>query len=569
MGFNRRNRPSFFRLFPVLVVVLLTFVPMVAVLGSASASAPQPSGIPTLTPASGGVSGGSPLQGGAFLTNDHRFLVFVGYLSFGGAYNTISNGSQVYAGALVIIIYSLVNVPQNVPIAIDERGSVSNQTTLVDPGVAATVTVPLQPSNSWTPAELVVDGTPQFYTVAVPISLLPSYLDNIGGIDLIALGILSEAVIALSLALAAAYAAQRKAYWAPKFSLLVWGHVILIGIASSVIVDFQWVDQTFAGWSPLVYAVLLWPIFFLFSLSYFNRAPRAELLQANTPSAGRMSFNRWTLRMVRTTKGWELLGPRWKHWFARLVSETNGHVFLSVRESDLTKPEASLPEPFMADIINRRVRSSEEILRRVRRPSPSKTHPLDDFDIIPATLEGPPRHGDDPPVKLLFTPTGMPVEVSWPKMSWHVEVLIPKIVTKEGLIIEEHYVRKVSRPHYQPGKAVLTLHTLHFRAPMSVINGWRSVEDLGVLLDTITLDLEALKAAFGTQVTRKVRERILTREALLGRGTEDIDPLEAAEDAVREKTQGMLSLDQLFGRGLVPGQIPQRPPEHVRRRKKP
>src|SRR5208282_3741980 len=97
----------------------------------------------------------------------------------------------------------------------------------------------------------------------------------------------------------------------------------------------------------------------------------------------------------------------------------NGHVYLSVRESDLTKPESSLPEPFMADIINRRVRSSEEILRRVRRPSPAKTHPLDDFDIIPSTLEGPPKHGDDPPVKLLFTPTGLPVEVTWPKWSMH------------------------------------------------------------------------------------------------------------------------------------------------------
>jgi hypothetical protein len=566
MVYNRHRASRVPLLFSLLVFAIIGLLPVAGALGGTVNHA----SIPTLRYGDTNhldIGIGTPIQNGAFLTSDHRFLVFVGYLSFGGIYTDISNNSEVYAGALVLVIYSLVNSNQNLIISLSERGTTANQTTTVSPGVADVVTINLEPNNSWTSAKLVIDNTEQFYTVAVPVSLLPSYLDNIGGIDLIALGILSESLIALALALAAAYAAQRRAIFAPKFSLLVWGHVILIGIASAVIVDFQWVDQTFAGWSPLVYALFLWPIFFTFSLSYFNKAPRAELLQANTPSAGRLSFNRWTLRIVRTIKGWELIGPKWKHWFARLASEKNGHVYLSVREADLTKPDSSLPEPFIADIINRRVRSSEEILRRVRRPSPDKTHPLDDFDIISGTLEGPPKAGDDPPVKLLFTPTGFPVEVSWPKLSLHKDEIVPARTLPDGRIIAEHMRRHWSMPHYIPGKATLTLHSLHFRAPASVINGWRSVEDLGVLLDTVTLDIEALKSSFNTQVTKKVRERILAREALLGRGVEELDPLEAAEEAVREKTQGMVSLDQLFGRGLVPEQIASKAPDKIRRKR--
>jgi hypothetical protein len=499
---------------------------------------------------------GVPIQQGGFITNDHRFLVFNGYLSFGGFYNAISNGSEVYAGAFVLVIYSLTNNTYAVTISLTELGTTTNQETTVIPGVADQVTISLAQTNSWESARVVVDGTAQYYTVAVPISLLPSYLDNIGGVDLIALGILSECLIALALALASAYAAQRRALWAPKFSLLVWGHVILIAMASAIIIDFQWVDQTFAGWSPLVYAIFLWPIFFAFSLSYFNRAPKAEMLQANTPSAGRLSFNRWTLRLMKTTRGWELIGPKWKHWWQRLLSKKNGHVMLGVKESDLTTP---IPEPFVADIVNRRIPSREEILRRVRRPSPDKNDPLDDFDIIQGSLDGrAPAGGDEIPMKLLFTPTGFPVEVQWPKLVAHKDVIVPEKMMKDGRIVAEHTKSVFCMPFYQPGKALITLHSLHFRAPISVINMWRSVEDLGNLLDVVTLDLEALKAGFNTQVTKRVRERILAREALLGRGSDDLSDIEAAQEAVREKHDTTMSLDELFGKGLITNSVPKK-----------
>jgi len=83
---------------------------------------------------------------------------------------------------------------------------------------------------------------------------------------------------------------------------------------------------------------------------------------------------------------------------------------------------------------------------------------------------------------------------------------------------------------------------------------------LGNLLDTVTLDLEALKAGFGTQVTRKVRERILAREALMGRGQDDLSELEAASESVREQAKGTTSLDDLFGRALMgKGQLTAKP----------
>lgn len=522
-------------------------------------SAPTASAAPTsshLTPASG-----VPIQVGGFLTSDDHFLVFVGVTGWGGAYTTVSNGSQVYAANLEVVIYSLVSSTINCPITLKEQGSSYPQTVTISPGVPAVVTVNVQPIHAWTTVILIVDNTPQYYSVAVPLSFLPNNVANIGGLDLIALAILSEALIALALAMSLAYGFMRRAIWAPKFSLLVWGHVILIGIASAVLLDFQEVDEIFAGWSPLVYAAFLFPIFFLFALSFFNAAPTAELLQANAPLSGRLSFKRWDIRIGKDAKGrWVLIGERWRDWLARVFGH---HVPLTTVESTITAPEL-----FMGDVSNRRLMSREQILdrggkgeqaeqllRRVRKPTPAKSSPLDDFDVIPASFTGRPARGRrEPPVKLLFTPVGRPVEVDWPRLSMHRDVVVPAKLNEAGaVIVPEHHRNKLSLPHYTEGRAMLTLHTIHFRAAISVVSGWRTAEDLAMVLSDVVLDLEALKAAYYTSIETKVREKLLARQSLIDRAEQDLSEEEAVLESEREKTDaGLLDVMRQYGAGYVP-----------------
>lgn len=492
---------------------------------------------------------GQPTLVGGFFADDNQVLVFNGYLGWGGAYSPITNGSQVYAGTFALVLYFLsTSGAIVVHIGLEEHNTWYNQTTSVTAGTADEVTVNLQDYTAWTPVKLVVGGTPQFYSVAVPISLLPAGIANVGGLDLLSLAIISECLISLAGATALAYWAMRKALWAPKFTLLFWGHLILLTVAGAVLLDFQFVDSIFAGWSPLFYAIFLFPIFWAFALSYFNRAPKTELLRANAPLSGRLSFNRWTFRICRDHLGrLVVIDPTWRGFWARLLGH---HVVLLPEEAAITKPE-----PFIADVKNYRITTRHKVLRRVRRPSPNKSSPTDDFDLIPTSPDGRPQgilRREEQPAKLMFTPVGTPVRVEWPRLTIHKEVLVPSVTEplSGNVIVPEHYVKKLSLPHYTEGHAELVLHSIHYRAGLSVVAGWRSMEDLALVLSETAKDLEMLKASFETEVAKQVRERLLAREALLGRGTHDLDEVEAAQEAEREKNTSP-SLDQLFGRAIV------------------
>lgn len=107
-----------------------------------------------------------------------------------------------------------------------------------------------------------------------------------------------------------------------------------------------------------------------------------------------------------------------------------------------------------------------------------------------------------------------------------------------------------SLPHYNEGSADIVLAPIHYRSAQSVVAGWRTAEDLAEVLSDTALDLEATKSHFETEVARKVRERLVARESLMGRTANDMDEKEAAQEAMRMK-ENVSSLDALMGRGPV------------------
>jgi hypothetical protein len=150
---------------------------------------------------------------------------------------------------------------------------------------------------------------------------------------------------------------------------------------------------------------------------------------------------------------------------------------------------------------------------------------------------------------LLWTPTGHPVDVTWPKLTIHRTVKVAPTVDRDGNVTAEHYKQKLSMPHYTEGHANLVLHSLHYRSAMSVVSGWRSVEDLALILSDTTLDLEALKSSFETSVANTAKAHLLARASLLGQSAEDITMDEAAAEAERDRNA---PLDALIGKGLIP-----------------
>jgi hypothetical protein len=505
---------------------------------------------------------GSPSFDGGFEADGGQVLAFIGYDSW-GEFIPMTNGSQAYTGALIVVLYDIAGGPIQVNLNIVNLGQNNPQTVQLQPGQPATIQLNLAYSNSWHDATVYVGSSSETFSVAVPVSLLPPSIADTGGLDLLIIGIASEAVIAFTFCFWLARRMMAKAMYAPKFSLIIWGHVILIALAAFVILNFQWVDQTFAGMSPLVYVASVSPMVWAFALSLFNQAPAALVLRANAPLAGRLSFHAWYIRTAVDPKGRTvLIDPSWRGFWAR----TWGHnVVLVPEEARITQPE-----PFVADVIHKKVLTREQLIKRIRRPSVLKASPLDDFEVIPANVDGRPSWRESVKfVKLYFTPVGEPVEVSWPHLSIRHEVEVPAVYDEQGTVsVPAHHENRLTMPHYTDGSATLKIHLIHFRSQQSVVAGWRSSEDLATVLSDTSLDLEALKANFEARVAKIVNERLVARATLLGRAANDLDENEAAEESQRTNRGTLPDLDELTRNRLVSDLDPRdrvKPPRGGRR----
>ncbi len=497
---------------------------------------------------------GQPTFIGAIIVDDGQALVFIGYATWGGLFEALSNNSQLYANVLQVYAFDLTQYNVSLKIAMKIDGATSTTRVTLVPGGTEQANIQLPDHQSWTTIIATIGGVEQTYSYATPISLLPPSIENVGGLDLMVLIVISEMVIVAGASIALAKKFMQRALWAPPFSLLIWGHVVLVSIAAAVLIDYQWVDMTFAGWSPLVYAGCVAPMLFLSMLSFFNKAPSALILRANTPLAGRLSYHVWWIDVAQDPKGNEcLIQPTTGGMLARYF----GHYTpFTANEDIVTKPE-----PFVADLIQQKLLSRQEILRRVRRPSPAKSNPLDDFVAIPAQLTVKPDKHHNMPSRLYWTPTGMPIDVEWPHLSFHRDVDVPARINEAGtVVVPAHTEHKLAWPHYTEGKAKLTLASIHFRSVQSVVSGWRSIEDLVKVLTDTSFDLDMLKSTFDTVLAAKLRERLLAREAALGRTAEDLTEQEAVLEA--ERTRGdMPNLEELYGRDVVTRPLTTRRPK--------
>ena len=498
---------TFFLLFTVLTIGILTA-------GTAAAAAPAPS-----ANASPALTGAPSLTGSksTYLVGNGSALVFVGAESWTNQWNAVSNGSQVYSDALILIAFDLkaTNILLTVNAWQDGHGWVSNQSALMAPLTQTVITVPFVSDASWRSIVVKMDGTPFYGQIATPISLLPPGILNIGGLDLLALGIISEGVICFASVMALAKVLQKRARYAPKFSLLIWGPVVLVGIAAAVIFDYQAVNAYFAGWSPLVYAFAVTPMMFLFSLSLFNRAEKAELLQRVAKPQGKILYRRWLLRFSTLPDGRTvLIDERWRGWLARLF----GHHVVIDKGDELT--------PVYYE--------GETQLMKSPTPSKGTVKVTDRFKVS--------NPQEDEVARIWWTDTGDPVMVKWPRITIHRLRTIHAKTSPEGTVIRAEFTKPVlSLPHYTEPEVELRRALEDYKAVEAVSAEWANTRDPARVLSKVKTDLYVLKAGFSAQVEAEVESRLTAYYSLIGRTTADLSDEEAKNAAKKGETAPSLA----------------------------
>jgi len=452
---------------------------------------------------------GAPSLSSSYLVGNGAALVFVGAESWTAVWQSEANGSQVYSNALILVAFDLrtTNILLSVDAYQGPHGWVSNQSVLMAPLVQTTIVIPFLSDPNWNNVVVEMDGTPFYCQIATPLSLLPPNILNVGGLDILALGIISEGIAGFAGVTALAKILQRRARYAPHFSLLIWGHVIVVGIAASVVLDYEWVDRTFAGWSPLVYTFAVMPMMFLFALSLFNNSEKAELLQRVAKPQGRILYRRWLLRYSVLPDGRTvLIDERWRGWLARLFGH---HVVID-------SGDEFSPVPFEGDVA------------RMRSPTRSKgvTKMSDRFKVA--------NPQEDEVGRLWWTETGDPVKVRWPRWTIHRLKHVPAKLSPEGnVLVKEHDEMRLSLPHYTDYEVELHRALEDYKAAEAVSAEWANTRDLARVLSKVKTDLYALKAAFSAQVEAEVESRLTAYYSLIGRTSADLTDDEAKAQAKR------------------------------------
>lgn len=129
--------------------------------------------------------------------------------------------------------------------------------------------------------------------------------------------LLAVGMTVLCLAISATFAryVMKRALWAPRFSLIIWGYVVVMGVAGMCVADPAAIPVIVGSWSMFIIPLLMTPLFFFFSLSLFN------VDVARPPIPDTRIFNGrwiWTITTAVLPDGRRVVVDRtWMGWYHR------------------------------------------------------------------------------------------------------------------------------------------------------------------------------------------------------------------------------------------------------------
>jgi hypothetical protein len=465
--------------------------------------------------------------GGGYVVNGA--IVFVGYGNWLGQWTAAGNGSQTFAAAVIVECWDIAaygNVTLELSLFENGYGWVQNQTVIL-PSDRAEVDVQLSfvRNVNWVPVRIIFDGGPTYWGgwAATPVTLLPPSILNVGGLDLFTMTVLSFVVISFSLGAWVAWRVMKKALIAPPFSLLMWGHVFLAVMIGAIIINFQWVDSTFGGWSPLVYPFPIALMFFFFMLSLFNRRERKEVLQwlpqPGTEVYARRTFVSWGTR--RSDGAIVLLRETWPDFWARAF----GHF------CELVNPTDEGGKVFEAKIV-----PGISPTRTGRRGRPPRTRRQVRQMIAQIRILNP---QEDDVTSIVIADGREPLDATFPRLvSTKLKHFEGKTL-RNGDVVPPHDRRVWSLPHYEPsqGKATWTVKREFWAVALAVLAGWASIDDLAELYRRTKTALAITESHKESEIEREVTRRLGALLSVPSRVSKDL-PSEAFPSDKKKPAEG-------------------------------
>jgi len=486
----------------ILVVMVGALVPLSSVVGTASAIA-----IP-------GVNG--------YISSDGLFFIQVGFSLFGYA-QYVSNGSQLYAAAVVLNITGITETQQTAHIAIFEYATGKTITSLnvPVPGYTTVVTgIDLPQNHSWMRYKVTVDNTPWWFWAFTPYSFLGFTDLQDGGADLatfIAVGLFF--VYALPFMWKGEQMTKRAIY-APRWNATMWLHGIFFGLLAWYIINFPSINQTFHGWEFVVIPIPEAIFLFFWAAGRHSSNQRALFIQIVPRMGNRLSVIMRDYFTGRDADG-DLVIMRSRspiQWWYR----SRGHHVKVFRRS-----EAGALEPFPLDVIEQVRLSEEQVRDPARFPRGAKYDAHDDFPVVHSN-----QSEEFPFERLYFVPKVSAFRVTWPHMVAHKDIVVPAhtdLITQAQ--VPEGKKSVWCWPYIQDGHAEIALCSWHYMDVLAQAMGYTTASDLAEECDNLAIQLWTERGFRHTETSRKADERLLAEEDIRARPDSDI-PEEELESHV-------------------------------------
>ncbi len=433
---------------------------------------------------------GAPSESGYLWANHGTVFLAVGYVDWTNTFQPSPNGTHAFTDGLIAFAVDLSSAPQTLHVkVVEENHGVTNQSYALRPHQQIQINIPVAQDAHWRSIHVYFDGVEWSLSVATPYSLLPLNDLNIGGFDVVVVAIVYQTVALFAGMVALARWCQKRARWAPNFSLVVWGHVALFTGLCMLLADYQWVDQSFAGFSVFVYAFAIAPMLWLFMLSYFNRVSVRLYVQAVPRTHSNMGVRLYRMTVSTLVGGTfkdgtpmsgtkVLIIERLRGWWARLF----GHYII------LSRPSPNTPEDFVATV--------------------EKGRPMEVINAERLT-----RKSEDPIAEFGFLRSGAMLRVTEPKLCAHREVTVPEKVTRDGTLVKAHVVRKRCWPFYFPDQGEVQSATLGSATEahvLAVLSEWGSSEEQAEMLASTETELVLVKSAVDQLANEKKRAALKT-----------------------------------------------------------
>lgn len=523
------------RLIVVLFVSCLFGAPLMAVGGalgsSPSASSASGSADARLhTDSSNPFGGGVNVLSGQITDQGDLALPLIPFIA---GPSVLSNGATVFGNQIQLYVYNLAGFNNSLKVTVYEKVNdrglngtrVINQVMIAAGRSLSEMDINLPTDIPQVTDNITVDGVSWLFYHLTPFSALPSLVTTTGGIDLVVLGIIFETLVLVCPMILLGRYLSRKAIHAPNFHLLIWGHVIGIGLIGLLFFNYQFLDQTFGGLSYYAYPVVLAGMIGLWSMHLFNRSKVIEILKPDTMSGHRLRYLRWTQLVGEMKDGRVvIIDPRWRGFFYALL----GHWTTLIPVASEATMEG---RPAGADIENRQTLAAHEIAKidkKIARARPTKQRPEDDFTIINAEDEG-------DPIRLFWVGSNEPVVVEFPHLSWTKNVKVPEKVDKHGVRVAAHEEPKLTWPHIVDGESTIRLAGIHYLdAPLAAL-GWSTSEDTFALLEKRAYAVYVLRSRMGSEADRIAEERLGEFLTLLESGNVPL-----TEDQAQQATERRL-----------------------------